>query len=85
MAAVASAQQPHVNQLYRTIAGTRPDRPQGQVQRPTLTPDDFPALSRSTEPVNAGNETVSGVSMMSTAGLAPGAGIVSQASLRAAG
>ncbi|KAJ2822654.1 transcriptional regulator, partial [Coemansia erecta] len=79
------AQQPHANQLYRTIASARPDRPQGQVQRPTLTPDDFPALSRSTEPVSAGNDTVSSASMMSTAGLAPGAGVISQASSRAAG
>ncbi|KAJ2848242.1 transcriptional regulator [Coemansia brasiliensis] len=79
----AGVQQPNVNQLYRTIAGARPDRPQVEGQRPTLTPDDFPALSRSVKPINAGSDTAAG--SMSTAGLAPGAGVVDQPSSRVAG
>ncbi|KAJ2453851.1 transcriptional regulator [Coemansia sp. RSA 2336] len=79
----AAVQQPNVNQLYRTIAGARPDRPQAEGQRPTLTPDDFPALSRSTKPICAGSDTAAGA--MSTAGLAPGAGVVDQSSSRVAG
>ncbi|KAJ2306735.1 transcriptional regulator [Coemansia sp. RSA 2706] len=83
--AAVGVQQPQASQLYRTIAGARPDRPQAQVQgqRPILTPDDFPALSRSTEPPNSDN--ASGAGLMSTAGLAPGAGVVDQASSRAPG
>ncbi|KAJ1865098.1 transcriptional regulator [Coemansia sp. RSA 989] len=79
----AAVQQPNVNQLYRTIAGARPDRPQVEGQRPTLTPDDFPALSRSTKPISAGSDAAAG--SMSTAGLAPGAGVVDQSSSRVAG
>ncbi|KAJ2360369.1 transcriptional regulator, partial [Coemansia sp. RSA 2607] len=66
----AAQQQQQQQQLYRTIAGARAaDRPAGQASRPNLTPDDFPALS------GAGEGGV-----ISSADLAPGAGVVDQQS-----
>ncbi|KAJ2161582.1 transcriptional regulator [Coemansia sp. RSA 552] len=60
MAAGGAAVQPNISQLYRTIAGARPDRlPPGQ--RPELTSDDFPALSGSTvNPGSIGGDGASG-------------------------
>ncbi|KAJ2797693.1 transcriptional regulator, partial [Coemansia guatemalensis] len=82
MASVSSAQL-HANQLYRTIAGARPDRQQGLAQRPSLTPDDFPALSKSTEPGSSGNDVAPSASAASISSLAPGSSIGNQTSPRA--
>ncbi|KAJ1720604.1 transcriptional regulator [Coemansia erecta] len=67
MSNLTAAQQ---QQLYRTIAGQRAaDRPAGQNSRPNLTPDDFPVLSGAGEG-----------GAISSADLAPGAGVVDQQS-----
>ncbi|KAJ2081216.1 transcriptional regulator [Coemansia sp. RSA 988] len=81
MASVNGAQL-QANQLYRTIAGARPDRQQGLTQRPSLTPDDFPALSKSIEPGGSGNEVVPNASAASISSLAPGSSIGEQTSPR---
>ncbi|KAJ2688093.1 transcriptional regulator, partial [Coemansia spiralis] len=79
-------QQQHLTgQLYRTIAGTRLDRAQDQLQRPDLTPDDFPALSRSVEPGSLGSSAAPGAGLAVAASLAPGARAVDQAQARTDG
>ncbi|KAJ2782335.1 bck1-like resistance to osmotic shock [Coemansia interrupta] len=65
-----TAAQQQQQQLYRTLAGSRAaDLPAGQSSRPNLTPDDFPVLSGAGE---GGG--------ISSADLAPGAGVVDQQS-----
>ncbi|KAJ1735607.1 transcriptional regulator [Coemansia biformis] len=76
------AQQQLAGQLYRTIAGARLDRPQEQLQRPGLTSDDFPALSKSAEP---GGAMALGAGVPGAVSLAPGARIADQAQARASG
>ncbi|KAJ2008446.1 transcriptional regulator [Coemansia thaxteri] len=84
MSAVQQQQLPQA-QLYRSIAGSRVDGPPGQATRPSLTPDDFPTLSRAMEADGLGGSAAAHAAFGSSAGLAPGAGVVDQPASHSAG
>ncbi|KAJ2889518.1 transcriptional regulator, partial [Coemansia aciculifera] len=70
------------NQIYRANAGSRPDAiQQAQPGQPSLTPDDFPALSG---PLGSNGPSLSATFGVSS-DLAPGAGVVDHSSSLSAG